>query len=71
MEHGELANDYLAHSARADMYRRLGRIAEARSYYEKSLALTQQEPQREFLQADSPVEIKIGRAVDFPSPQRL
>src|SRR5712691_1407502 len=33
LEHGELANYYLAHSARADMYRRLGRTAEARSSY--------------------------------------
>jgi RNA polymerase sigma-70 factor (ECF subfamily) len=41
LEHGELANYYLAHSARADMYRRLGRTAEARSSYEKALALTQ------------------------------
>jgi len=49
-EHGELANYYLAHSARADMYRRLGRTAEARSSYEKALALTQQEPERRFLQ---------------------
>jgi len=43
LEHGELANYYLAHSARADMCRRLGRTAEARSSYEKALALTQQE----------------------------
>ena len=50
MAHGELANYYLAHSARADMYRRLGRTAEARSAYEKALALTQQEPERQFLQ---------------------
>ncbi|HXT61671.1 MAG TPA: RNA polymerase sigma factor [Pyrinomonadaceae bacterium] len=50
LEHGELANYYLAHSARADMYRRLGRTAEARSSYEKALALTQQEPERKFLQ---------------------
>jgi RNA polymerase sigma-70 factor (ECF subfamily) len=50
LEHGELANYHLAHSARADMYRRLGRIAEARSSYEKALALTQQEPERQFLQ---------------------
>jgi RNA polymerase sigma-70 factor (ECF subfamily) len=50
MEHGELANYYLAHSARADMYRRLGRTAEARSSYEKALALTQQEPERQFLE---------------------
>ena len=50
LEHGELANYYLAHSARADMYRRLGRTAEGRSSYEKALALTQQEPERQFLQ---------------------
>jgi RNA polymerase sigma-70 factor (ECF subfamily) len=51
LEHGELANYYLAHSARAELYRRLGRTAEARSSYEKALALTQQEPERQFLQA--------------------
>jgi RNA polymerase sigma-70 factor (ECF subfamily) len=50
LAHGELANYYLAHSARADMYRRLGRTAEARSSYEKAVALTQQEPERQFLQ---------------------
>jgi RNA polymerase sigma-70 factor (ECF subfamily) len=50
LEHGEMANYYLAHSARADLCRRLGRTAEARSSYEKALALTQQEPERHFLQ---------------------
>jgi RNA polymerase sigma-70 factor (ECF subfamily) len=51
LEHGELANYYLAHSAHAELYRRLGRTAEARSAYERALALTQQEPERRFLQA--------------------
>jgi len=50
LEHGGLANYYLAHSAHADMYRRLGRTAEARASYLKALALTQQEPERQFLQ---------------------
>jgi len=50
LEHGELANYYLAHSARAELYRRLGRTAEARASYERALALTQQEPERQFLQ---------------------
>src|SRR6516164_9675960 len=50
LEHGELANYYLAHSARAELYRRLGRTAEARTSYERALALTQQEPERQFLQ---------------------
>jgi RNA polymerase sigma-70 factor (ECF subfamily) len=50
LEHGGLANYYLVHSARADMYRRLGRTAEARASYEKALALTQQGPEQQFLQ---------------------
>jgi len=50
LERGELANYYLAHSARAELYRRLGRTAEARASYERALALTQQEPERQFLQ---------------------
>ena len=51
LEQGELANYYLAHSARADMCRRLGRTAEARASYETALALTRQEPERQFLRA--------------------
>ena len=47
---GDLADYYLAHSARAEMCRRLGRTAEARAAYEKALALTQQEPEQHFLQ---------------------
>jgi RNA polymerase sigma-70 factor (ECF subfamily) len=50
LENGELANYYLAHAARADLYRRLGRTVDARSSYEKALALTQQQPERQFLQ---------------------
>jgi RNA polymerase sigma-70 factor, ECF subfamily len=49
LESGELETYYLAHSARADLCRRLGRTAEARTSYEKALALTQQEPERQFL----------------------
>jgi RNA polymerase sigma-70 factor (ECF subfamily) len=49
LEDGELENYYLAHSARADMYRRLGRTTEARASYQKALTLTQQEPERQFL----------------------
>jgi RNA polymerase sigma-70 factor (ECF subfamily) len=47
---GDLANYHLAHSARADLCRRLGRSAEARTSYERALKLTQQEPERRFLQ---------------------
>jgi RNA polymerase sigma-70 factor, ECF subfamily len=47
---GEMANYHLAHSARADLCRRLGKTAEARSSYQKALTLTQQEPERRFLE---------------------
>jgi RNA polymerase sigma-70 factor (ECF subfamily) len=47
---GDLADYHLAHSARADLCRRLGRTAEARSSYERALALAQQEPERRFLE---------------------
>ena len=46
---GELADYALAHSARADLCRRLGRTVDARVSYERALALTRQEPQRRFL----------------------
>ena len=45
-----LSHYHLAHSARADLCRRLGRIPEARASYEKALTLARQEPERKFLQ---------------------
>src|SRR5438445_5156414 len=47
---GELKDYHLAHAARADLYRRLGRGTEARASYERALALARQEPERRFLQ---------------------
>jgi RNA polymerase sigma-70 factor (ECF subfamily) len=47
---GDLAEYHLAHAARADMCRRLGRTSEARDSYERALALTRQEPERRFLE---------------------
>ena len=47
---GDLANYHLAHAARADLLRRLGRTADARAAYERALALNHQEPERRFLQ---------------------
>jgi RNA polymerase sigma-70 factor, ECF subfamily len=47
---GDLADYHLAHSARADLCRRLGRTAEARAAYQRALALTRQEPERRFLE---------------------
>lgn len=46
---GELADYHLAHSARAELCRRLGKNAEARAAYEQALLLTQQEPERRFI----------------------
>jgi RNA polymerase sigma-70 factor, ECF subfamily len=47
---GDLTDYQLVHSARAELCRRLGRMAEARDYYERALSLTQQEPERRFLE---------------------
>jgi RNA polymerase sigma-70 factor, ECF subfamily len=47
---GELTEYHLAHAARADLCRRLGRTADARESYQKALALTRQEPERRFLE---------------------
>jgi len=47
---GDLADYHLAHAARADLCRRLGRTAEARASYEAALTLTRQEPERRFLE---------------------
>jgi RNA polymerase sigma-70 factor (ECF subfamily) len=48
---GELAAYHLAHAARADLCRRLGRTAEASAAYERALALARQESERRFLEA--------------------
>ena len=47
---GELTDYRLAHAARADLCRRLGRTAQATASYERALALTRQEPERRFLE---------------------
>ncbi|MDP3814817.1 RNA polymerase sigma factor [Pseudomonas sp.] len=47
---GELADYHLAHAARADLNRRLGRVAPARDAYQRALALAQQGADRQFLQ---------------------
>ena len=48
---GQLQDYHLAHAARADMCRRLGRHRDARASYERALALARQEPERAFLAA--------------------
>jgi RNA polymerase sigma-70 factor, ECF subfamily len=49
LSRGELADYHLAHSARGDFCRRLGRTAEARAAYQRALELAKQEPERRFL----------------------
>lgn len=55
---GELKDYHLAHSARADLCRRLGRKEDARVSYKRALELTQQEPERRFL---------VKRLAELPS----
>ncbi|UFP95391.1 RNA polymerase sigma factor [Gloeobacter morelensis] len=50
LSRGELAHYYLAHAARADLCRRLGRTAEAKTSYRRALALVKQEAERRFLE---------------------
>jgi RNA polymerase sigma-70 factor, ECF subfamily len=50
LERGELENYRLAHAARADLCRRLGRHDEARAAYRRALELTHQAPERRFLE---------------------
>jgi RNA polymerase sigma-70 factor (ECF subfamily) len=50
LKSGELANYHLAHAARADLCRRLGKSSEARASYERALVLTKQGPERRFLE---------------------
>jgi RNA polymerase sigma-70 factor, ECF subfamily len=50
LDRGDLLDYRLAHAARAELCRRLGRIADARLSYERALALARQEPERRFLE---------------------
>jgi len=50
LERGDLPDYHLAHAARADLCRRLGRTDDARAAYQQALELTRQEPERRFLE---------------------
>jgi len=58
---GNLADYHLAHSARADLCRRLGKFSEAKAAYQYALGLTQQEPERRF------IERRLGELPDSGS----
>jgi RNA polymerase sigma-70 factor (ECF subfamily) len=49
LDRGQLDGHHLAHAARADLLRRLGRTADARAAYRRALDLTRQEPERRFI----------------------
>ncbi len=69
LDAGELTHYYLALAARADLCRRLGRVAEARDAYRAALALCQQGPQRVFLEkrlAALANEKNVSAAVESP-----
>ena len=50
LSRGDLTAYHLAHSARAELCRRLGNKEEARAAYQRALSLTRQDPERRFLQ---------------------
>jgi RNA polymerase sigma-70 factor (ECF subfamily) len=50
LERGDMDDYRLAHAARADLCRRLGRKADARASYRRALKLTRQEPERRFIE---------------------
>jgi RNA polymerase sigma-70 factor, ECF subfamily len=47
---GNLTDYHLAHAARADLCRRLGKMSEAKTSYQQALAIARQEPERRFLE---------------------
>lgn len=57
---GELRDYRLAHAARADLCRRLGKTTEARAAYTRALTLTKQEPERRFLEKQMAGLGKLG-----------
>jgi RNA polymerase sigma-70 factor, ECF subfamily len=63
LERGELLDYALAHSATAELNRRLGRVQDAAVSYRRALALTRQEPQRRFLERRL-AELRSGFGVD-------
>jgi RNA polymerase sigma-70 factor, ECF subfamily len=63
---GDLLDYRLAHAARADLCRRLGRVDAARQSYERAIALTRQDPERRFLER----QLNELRATNVAGPKR-
>ena len=54
LDRGDLADYRLAHAARAELCRRLGRNADARASFQQALGLTRQETERRFIERSKP-----------------
>lgn len=50
LKRGELTDYHLAHSARAELCRKVGSVEKARTSWERALALAQQDPERRFIE---------------------
>jgi RNA polymerase sigma-70 factor (ECF subfamily) len=59
LQRGELLDYRPAHAARAELCRRLGRMADARTSYERALALSRQDPERRFIERRL-AELRLG-----------
>jgi RNA polymerase sigma-70 factor, ECF subfamily len=59
LRRGDLQDYRPAHAARADLCRRLGRVADARSSYQRALALSRQDPERRFIERRL-AELRLG-----------
>jgi len=71
---GDLRDYRLAHAARAELCRRLGRVTDARAAYERAIALTKQDPERRFLERQlrelqATESVGRGRASRQPTPK--
>jgi RNA polymerase sigma-70 factor (ECF subfamily) len=64
LDRGELAEYYLAYSARAELCVRLGRSSEALAAYRRALQLTRQEPERRFIEMKMQEVERNGTAPD-------
>ena len=51
LSRGDLDQYHLAHSVQADLYRRLGKVDDARASYQQALSMARQEPERRFLES--------------------
>src|SRR5262249_50156617 len=69
---GDLLDYRLAHAARPDRCRRLGRFEDARGSYERAIALTRQDPERRFLERQlAEVRVTVTANVDANQRERL